>query len=111
MTRIRLQVLSGLRQGEVFESAEDRITIGRDIDNQIRLPDDLVSRHHAVLLRKSGDYYLRDFDSTNGTQVNNKRITETILHNGDVCHIGFVEVRFERLPASPLPDQASQRPG
>lgn len=91
----RLKILSGLRQGEVFELTRDRITIGRDIDNTIRLPDDLVSRHHGALLRKGSDYYLRDFDSTNGTQVNNKRISETILRNGDTCRIGYVEVRFE----------------
>lgn len=91
----RLCILSGLRRGDTVELTDDRITIGRDLDNLVRLPDDLVSRHHAALVRQDGGYSLRDFESTNGTQVNDERITESVLRHGDLCRIGGVEVRFE----------------
>lgn len=53
------------------------LTIGRAIDNQLILPDDRVSRHHALIHRRSeGEYSLVDLGGVNGTFVNDRRVMQ-----------------------------------
>ncbi|MCK9531024.1 MAG: FHA domain-containing protein [Gammaproteobacteria bacterium] len=74
--------------------------IGRGEDNQLRIDDELASRVHAVIEFKkgaedaSGDWILRDHNSTNGTFVNDRRITVHALVDGDVLRIGKTFFRF-----------------
>jgi ABC-type multidrug transport system ATPase subunit len=49
---------------------KNRITIGRNSDNDIVLSDPTVSRHHAAISVESGKYWVEDLDSTNGTYLN-----------------------------------------
>ena len=73
----KLQILSGVLEGKVIDLIEERITVGRAVDNTIRLEDGTVSHHHAVLVLDGSDYKLRDLNSTNGTRVNGLRIVES----------------------------------
>ncbi len=75
--------------------------IGRGEDNQLRIDDELASRMHALIEFKqgaadaaSGDWILRDQNSTNGTFVNDRRITVHALVDGDVLRIGKTFFRF-----------------
>lgn len=74
------------------------LTIGRDKNNNIVLTDLLVSRNHAMVRRfGSGDYYVIDSGSSNGTSVNGGRVsTPTRLRNGDRIAIGLTEFVFEQ---------------
>jgi pSer/pThr/pTyr-binding forkhead associated (FHA) protein len=102
----KLQILSGVLEGKVYDLIEERITIGRALDNMIRLEDGTVSHHHAMLLQEGADFKLRDLNSTNGTRVNGMRIVETKLHHGDQVRLGSVEMRFEsdiKKSSQPLP--------
>jgi pSer/pThr/pTyr-binding forkhead associated (FHA) protein len=102
----RLHILSGVLEGKVYELAEDRITVGRALDNQIRLEDGTVSHHHAMLVLDGSDYKLRDLNSTNGTRVNGLRIVESALHHADQVRLGSVEMRYEseaKKSSQPLP--------
>ncbi|MCX7885966.1 MAG: FHA domain-containing protein [Verrucomicrobiae bacterium] len=102
----KLYVLSGVQEGKVFELTEERITIGRAMDNIIRLEDGTVSHHHAMLILDGPDYKLRDLNSTNGTRVNGMRIVETKLTHGDQLRLGSVEMRYEsdsKKASQPLP--------
>ena len=102
----KLHILSGVLEGKAFDLIEDRITIGRALDNMIRLEDGTVSHHHAMLVQDGADYKLRDLNSTNGSRVNGMRIVETKLHNGDAVRLGSVEMRFEsdvKKSSQPLP--------
>lgn len=102
----KLHVLSGILEGKSFDLIEERITVGRALDNMIRIDDGTVSHHHAMLAQEGGEYKLRDLNSTNGTRVNGLRIVETIIHNGDLIRFGSVEVRYEsdvRKASQPLP--------
>lgn len=83
----KLVVISEGMKGRTFELTDDKITVGRLPDNQIRLEDNTVSSHHAKMIRKNDYYVVRDLNSTNGTRVNGQRIVETRLYHGDV--IGF----------------------
>jgi len=75
-------------------------TIGRDRSNDIVLADLSVSRNHAIVRRLgAGDYYLVDSGSSNGSRVNQRRITSpTVLKTGDRISIGNVELTFEQEP-------------
>ena len=70
--------------------------IGRSSECAIPLNDANVSRRHAEIRRLGDAYSLVDLGSTNGTEVNGQRITETSLMNGDVIGIGTTRITFER---------------
>jgi pSer/pThr/pTyr-binding forkhead associated (FHA) protein len=102
----KLHILSGVLEGKVIDLIEERITVGRAMDNMVRLEDGTVSHHHAMFLVEAGEYKLRDLNSTNGTRVNGMRIVEAKLNNGDQVRLGSVEMRFEsevRKTSQPLP--------
>jgi predicted component of type VI protein secretion system len=81
--------------GEVTRDlTDDTITIGRLPDNSLQIDDISVSSHHLQLTLSGGDYHLRDLNSTNGTRVNGKAITESQLHAGDRVRIGKVETVY-----------------
>jgi hypothetical protein len=102
----KLHISSGVLEGKVIDLIEERVTVGRALDNLLRLEDGTVSHHHAVFIQDAGDYKLRDLNSTNGTRVNGMRIVETKLNNGDQVRMGAVEMRFEsdvKKASQPLP--------
>ena len=73
------------------------VTIGRDPGNTISIDDTTVSNRHAVLNYRNGHWWIEDLLSTNGTFLNDEKITApTILISGDDLHIGsqFYEVRL-----------------
>ena len=84
----------GGRVGESFPLNADRMTIGRRPDSDIFLDDVTVSRDHALLVRRSGDYYLDDLGSLNGTYVNRHRIESNRIEDGDELQIGKYKLTF-----------------
>src|SRR5260370_42699975 len=108
----KLHILSGQLEGKVFDLLEERVTIGRGLDNLVRMEDGTMSHHHAMFLLEGDGYKIRDLNSTNGTRVNGMRITETKLHNGDPVRMGSVEMRAgapTRKATPPLPPTQSGR--
>ena len=83
--------------------SRDVFSIGRKIDNDLRLEDTTVSSHHAKLVMKSGGLFIEDCDSTNGTLVNGVQISDKLLADGDVVMIGkytLVNETIEQEPTS-----------
>jgi hypothetical protein len=70
--------------------ASDVTTIGRTPDNDISFPEDSnVSRYHAEIESKFGDYWLIDLKSSNGSTVNGNRVDRDILlSEGDKIVLG-----------------------
>jgi len=54
----------------------NRTLIGRSLDCDVRVANQEVSRHHAVIFREDGSTMIKDLDSANGTFVNGVRIAE-----------------------------------
>ena len=67
---------------------DQRFTVGRGPENSLCLPVSVVSRSQAEIIRLGNDFLLRDLGSTNGSFVNNVRITEQVLADGDVVRFG-----------------------
>jgi diguanylate cyclase (GGDEF)-like protein len=88
--------------GEPFELAEPRMTIGRD-ECTLTLPDDSVSRRHAMLEWLDGGHLLTDLGSTNGTYVNEQRISSQRLAVGD--RVRFGKQIFKYLTTSDIESQ------
>jgi len=73
--------------------------IGRRTDNDIVLDDDDVSRYHAVVIDTGSSFVISDLRSTNGVQVQGRRIRSTAtLTDGDHIRIGGHEFTFEISP-------------
>ena len=80
--------------GESFALDHDRMTIGRRPDSDVFLDDVTVSRDHALLVKRGGDYYLDDLGSLNGTYVNRHRIESHRLEDGDELQVGKFKLAF-----------------
>lgn len=63
-------------------------TIGRLKENDIVIDDPTISGHHATLTKEGGSFYLQDKESTNGTFVNEIKISKSIIKNGDSIRMG-----------------------
>jgi Protein of unknown function (DUF3662)/FHA domain len=76
-----------------------RLLIGRSRDCDIRLTDPNVSRRHGEVRREGDSYWVVDLDSTNGTEVNGRRLKRARLHDGDTITMGATELVFEQRSA------------
>jgi len=70
------------------------INIGRQLDNHLVLDDALVSRRHAQLRAREGQYLLTDLGSKHGIRVNNLAVHEWVLQPGDVFRLGNTELIY-----------------
>ena len=84
----------GGRTGQSFPLHGERMTIGRHPDAEIFLDDVTVSRDHAVLVHRSGGWFLDDSGSLNGTYVNRHRIESHRLEDGDELQVGKFKLTF-----------------
>ncbi len=73
---------------------KDLISIGRAKDNDVVIENLSVSRNHARIRRQGNAYILTDLNSSNGTFVNNVRITKAEIRDGDVITIGKHHIVF-----------------
>ncbi|MBX3443157.1 MAG: sigma 54-interacting transcriptional regulator [Planctomyces sp.] len=73
-------------------------TIGRGAENEIVLPEPECSRKHCEIAFRDGRWVIRDYDSRNGTFVNDRPITgEYPLQSGDVIRIALVKIKFRMV--------------
>ncbi len=92
----KLQVSLPDGGGEVsHDLTGDTITIGRLSDNTIQIDNISVSSHHAQFTLSGGDYHLKDLNSTNGTFLNGKPLTEALLKAGDKVRFGKIETVYQ----------------
>jgi pSer/pThr/pTyr-binding forkhead associated (FHA) protein len=85
------------------------INIGRQLDNHLVLDDALISRRHAQLRARGGQYLLTDLGSKHGLLVNNTPTREWTLQPGDVFRLGNTEIIYgderEESITQPIPPQ------
>jgi predicted component of type VI protein secretion system len=88
--KLSLVVLTpGANQGKALEIKLSQFVVGRDPQCHLRPASPMISKRHCALLQRDGKAFVRDFDSTNGTFVNNAQIKgEVELHDGDQLKIG-----------------------
>lgn len=88
-----LEMPNGLR----VPITEKTITVGRLPSCAVVIDDPKISRNHAeISLNKDGVVTLRDLESTNGTKVNGRRISQISVDDGDVIEFGVVRIKVGR---------------
>jgi hypothetical protein len=73
-----------------------RFVIGRSRECDLSITDGNASRRHAEIVEEGGAYVVVDLDSTNGTELNGKRITREELSDGDRITVGATDLVFGR---------------
>jgi Nif-specific regulatory protein len=85
-----LLVKEGPDKGKTFEVDADVITLGRDVENDVTIQHQTVSRFHARIVLERGAWFLTDLDSRNGTFRNDDKVTRDELANLDEVRLGDV---------------------
>lgn len=89
-----LVVIYGAELGRKYHIDGREMTIGRGTLNDICVSQDSVSRTHATLRVEDHGVKIRDNESTNGTYVNDHKIHEAWLKDGDLIKIGRAIFKF-----------------
>ena len=71
-----------------FRVRDRRCVIGRDTDADLRIPVGTVSRQHCEVRIDDDEPVVRDLGSSNGTFLNGKRVTESVIDAGDLLRVG-----------------------
>ena len=92
--KVKLVVAKGKELGREFVIDKGLLRIGSKKENDVVIADDTVSRHHAVIEEKKGQYVIKDLESTNGAFVDGLRVSEAFLNEGSIIRLGNTELRF-----------------
>jgi hypothetical protein len=104
-----LKTVQGLNPGTEYKLRDDRIAIGRNEQCQVTIPDEFVSREHAIIESQGGRFTLTDV-SSNGTLLNGSQMTQNMaysLESGYRIQIGDTVLEFQTLggpKTQPVPD-------
>jgi pSer/pThr/pTyr-binding forkhead associated (FHA) protein len=107
-----VEVLNGTAEGKKFFFSEgiNEIVIGRDPECDFPINEYVVSRRHANISRRWGGIAIRDLESKNGTFLNNRRVVEEYLHDGDRIALGTIVMIFRNPQEINLADIDGIRP-
>ena len=82
--------------GERHELHGEVTVLGRSKDCDIQVMDPNVSRRHAEIQRRGDNYVVVDLGSTNGIEVDQRRVKELVLQDGSRFTVGSSEIVFSR---------------
>lgn len=105
---VKLVVFKSTGQRKVIHISEPTTVIGRGEECGVHVPVGSVSRRHSELTIKGKDLLIKDLASSNGTYVNNARVTQAKLKAGDRVTIGPIifTVQIDGQPADIRPAKA-----
>ncbi|MBN1283728.1 MAG: FHA domain-containing protein [Proteobacteria bacterium] len=90
----RIIIINGDNAGATYP-IKGTISLGRAESNTIAIRDAKVSRQHAQVQQQGKECVIVDLNSSNGTYVNNERIEEHVLSDGDEVRIGDCIMQFQ----------------
>jgi len=97
----KLVILTQGMTGRTHELKVDKTTIGRVEDNLFQIAEPSVSSHHCEVLLRGNEVVIKDLNSTNGTFIDDEKITESVLKPGHTLRLGQIELRLEDGAAAP----------
>lgn len=102
-------VIEGPDRGRRYELLPNRVeTIGREEGATVQLHDTEVSRKHAKVIYDSGRFLITDLNSSNGTFVNQIRVTTTsAINSGDKINVGSTCLLFTQTPTNEQDDSGA----
>jgi len=90
-------VLNGGLKGQDFRLTPGKNVLGTAADCDVVLTDQFLSGRHAVIRYEESRFTLVDLDSTNGTFVNDERVTKEELIDNDRIRLARSELKFKAL--------------
>lgn len=112
-----LVVTHGPTPNKKYALTQETNMIGRADASDVAIADQEVSRQHAQIIRQGDGFAIEDLGSTNGTFVNDHRVSSlTLLENGDVIELGesvsltFLSLVAEEYDAATYFDPVEEEP-
>ena len=90
----KLYITENGKTVQVVDFVTPRILIGRSEHNDLQIDSRFISRHHMLLVRHGGSTFLMDLNSTNGTMVNSRRVSNHVLVDSDIISVGNHRLKF-----------------
>ena len=90
-----LLVLAGPQKNADFRIYSGANSIGAGADNDIVVTDQHLSSRHATIRHEDGRYFITDNNSTNGSYVGHKKITQYELIDNDTIRLGRTRIRIK----------------
>ncbi len=90
-------VRQGPKKGSRMALSAEEVSIGRHPESDIFLDDVTVSRRHAVVRLAGSGYQVEDAGSLNGTYVNQHRVDNAVLNDGDEVQVGKFKLVYRSL--------------
>lgn len=90
----RLVVVSSNLGGQTYDLGRREIILGRTDENDVVINHRSISRNHAKIVVRDGQFTVIDLASSNGVRVNGEPFGTVTLVNGDIIELGHVKLRF-----------------
>lgn len=86
-------------EGQVYEVDQEQFVIGRGSKySDLPIKDANISRRHCAVVRRNGQYYIKDLESTNGVEFNGQRVDNHLIQEGTSYRLCDHEIRFSFIP-------------
>lgn len=106
-----LVMSSGKSEGKIIPITLSQFLIGRDPQCHLRPASAAISKRHCALIVRGNKAFVRDFDSTNGTFVNDEAVKgERELHDQDILKIGPLLFAVKLEASNPAPSKPTPPP-
>lgn len=106
----QIECQKGSLAGQTFALDQATLGFGRSADNRVAIPNSQASRHHAEIRLENGQPVIYDLGSSNGTKVNNERISQPRpLEDLDKITIADCVFQLQAVvEAATMPDPAEE---
>jgi hypothetical protein len=86
-------------EGQCYAVDQDQFVIGRGSKySDLPIKDANISRRHCAIVRRNGDYFIKDLESTNGVEFNGERVDNHRIDEGTIYRLCDHELRFSFIP-------------
>jgi pSer/pThr/pTyr-binding forkhead associated (FHA) protein len=88
-------VIFGGQEQKTYPLDKSRMVVGREPKCEIHIDNLGISREHCAFSQRGEAFLVQDLNSSNGTYVNGKKITEHFLNHDDEIIIGKYMLKFK----------------
>lgn len=82
-------------EGNWYTIDQEQFVIGRGSKfSDLPIKDANISRRHCAVVRRNGDYFIKDLGSTNGVEFAGQRVDDHRVEEGNVYYLCDHELRF-----------------
>ncbi len=107
-----LSIIQSDGSERVFDLPTTTVTLGKTPENQVIISDTAISRQHASIEPRDGQYLFKDLGSLNGSFLNGQRLgrEEVALKDGDLIAIGRTRLTFRLGQVAKAPEAPPRQP-